>query len=524
MDAKGTAMKRWKWLFCVLFLLSTTAGYAHVGSPDIYAEGQAGPYRMSVVLRPPLVIPGVAEIEVRTETPGVDNITIAPVPLTGEAAKHPPVPDTMEKPSKDVQFFTGHLWIMSTGSWQVRFVVNGNQGAGTLSIPLPAAALATQTMHGSLGTLLGFLGIILLLGMVGIVGAAANKAMLKPERLSSEAEIRRGRFAQMAAFIVLVAAVVLGNRWWKAEAAGYAGNIYKPLQMTSTLQQGNVLDLKLQDPGWLPQRNMDDFIPDHDHLMHLYAIRWPDMDVVFHLHPQPTRSGEFQVTLPSMPPGDYRFFADVVHANGFPETMVSSSILPQINGRLLSGDDAKGAAMPIASGDAGPGQQSAVGASRPNSMTRAKEQRFKLSDGYTMIWKMPMALTPKTAENFLFELLDPDGKPPQDIALYMGMVGHAAFVKTDGTVFAHVHPNGTMAMAALIMANPHARMSGKSSSSVTDMDKMPGMDVGSAGLPNKVGFPYGFPSAGRYRIFVQMKHGSTIETGVFDADVDSSKP
>jgi len=34
-----------------------------------------------------------------------------------------------------------------------------------------------------------------------------------------------------------------------------------------------------------------------------------------------------------------------------------------------------------------------------------------------------------------------------------------------------------------------------------------------------VEFPYGFPSAGRYRIFVQMKHGATVETGVFDAEV-----
>ena len=37
------------------------------------------------------------------------------------------------------------------------------------------------------------------------------------------------------------------------------------------------------------------------------------------------------------------------------------------------------------------------------------------------------------------------------------------------------------------------------------------------GVPNTVGFPYGFPKAGAYRIFVQMKHGQTIETAAFDA-------
>jgi hypothetical protein len=50
------------------------------------------------------------------------------------------------------------------------------------------------------------------------------------------------------------------------------------------------------------------------------------------------------------------------------------------------------------------------------------------------------------------------------------------------------------------------------------MSSMPGVEI-KDGLLNTVSFPYGFPSPGRYRIFVQMKHGSTVETGVFDADV-----
>jgi hypothetical protein len=41
-----------------------------------------------------------------------------------------------------------------------------------------------------------------------------------------------------------------------------------------------------------------------------------------------------------------------------------------------------------------------------------------------------------------------------------------------------------------------------------------------AALPNEVSFPYGFPTPGRYRIFIQMKHGETVETGAFDAVVN----
>ena len=88
------------------------------------------------------------------------------------------------------------------------------------------------------------------------------------------------------------------------------------------------------------------------------------------------------------------------------------------------------------------------------------------------------------------------------MSLYMGMLGHAAFVQTDGTVFAHIHPNGSASMAAMMLAG---------------MDH-PAMQM-EASIPNEVSFPYGFPSSGRYRIIVQMKHGGTVETGVFDAGV-----
>ena len=41
-------------------------GPAHVGSPDIFYEGDAGPYHLLVAIRPPVVIPGIAEVEVRS--------------------------------------------------------------------------------------------------------------------------------------------------------------------------------------------------------------------------------------------------------------------------------------------------------------------------------------------------------------------------------------------------------------------------------------------------------------------------
>jgi hypothetical protein len=35
-----------------------------------------------------------------------------------------------------------------------------------------------------------------------------------------------------------------------------------------------------------------------------------------------------------------------------------------------------------------------------------------------------------------------------------------------------------------------------------------------------VSFPFGFPRAGDYRIFVQVKRGGRVQTGAFDAQVE----
>jgi hypothetical protein len=101
---------------------------------------------------------------------------------------------------------------------------------------------------------------------------------------------------------------------------------------------------------------------------------------------------------------------------------------------------------------------------------------------------------------------------------YMGMAGHAAFVKTDGTVFAHTHPEGSAAMAALMLANGEDNSAMGHEGMKMDMP----MAMGQHGDPvsSTVEFPYGFPSPGRYRIFVQMKHGAIVETGAFDAMVE----
>lgn len=122
----------------VSILLSVTTAHAQVGNKDIYQTVTAGPYKLFVTVRTPLVIPGVAAIDVRSSGAPIHSITVTPLPLTGEASKHPPTPDVMKVSTSDPAFFTGSLWIMASGSWQVRFNIDGAVGPATAGVPVPA--------------------------------------------------------------------------------------------------------------------------------------------------------------------------------------------------------------------------------------------------------------------------------------------------------------------------------------------------------------------------------------------------
>ena len=108
-------------LLLLLYVLSVPqAAHAHVGSKDVFETVDAGPYKLYVTIRMPTVIPGVATVEVRSSGASISGIHITPLPITGEASKHPPTSDPMTRSAADPAFFTGSLWMMASGSWEVR--------------------------------------------------------------------------------------------------------------------------------------------------------------------------------------------------------------------------------------------------------------------------------------------------------------------------------------------------------------------------------------------------------------------
>ena len=266
-----------------------------------------------------------------------------------------------------------------------------------------------------------------------------------------------------------------GNWWWTAEASSYSRYVYKPLQATPAVTPDGRLRLELRDPGWIATRRLDDLVTDHGHLMHLFVVS-PALDRLWHLHPDEVTTGTFEHRLPAMPAGDYALFADLVHETGLSETVTGTLRVAAIPGAPLSGDDSAWA-------------------------------ESDSTDGGRIVWvRDATPLVPKRLTMFTFDVEEADGKPAADLELYMGMPGHAVFVKRDRRVFAHVHPSGSAPMAAMAIAMP----AGASAASHAQH---------AAAVPTTVSFPYGFPEPGDYRIFVQVKRSGRVHTGVFDASV-----
>jgi hypothetical protein len=489
----------------VLILGCAAPLLAHVGSPDVFFEGKAGPYPLYVTIRVPPVIPGVAEIEIRAESPDVHQIRIVPLRLAGPGSNLPPTPDVAQPSKVDPQFFTGSLWLMEFGALQVRIDVDGDRGRGEVAVPVNSYPQRTLAMQRGLGVALFALMLLLMVGAVSIVGAAVGEAKLDPGAQLAEPQRRHSRIVMIVAAIFALSVVYLGNVWWKADARYHDRWVrtFQPQAIQATLKPDGQLDLRLPTFGRVRGRGArtmaQEIIPDHGHLMHLFLIREPALDRMFHLHPQ-RDGGDFTVRLPAAPAGRYHIFADVVDSSGFPWTFVGEIDLPQINGGVLSGDDSEGATTPL-------------------TTSGVDSSTFVLPDGNRIVWEHDASpLRAGQAASFRFQMEDGTGKPTA-IQPYMGMAGHAEFVRSDFSVFAHVHPAGSVSMAAFELAQ--AGLPGASSISNDMNTSMPGMSMPnmSENLPPVVSFPYGFPSAGTYRIFVQLKHNGQIETAAFDTRV-----
>jgi hypothetical protein len=491
----------------VLVLLASTFVHAHIGSPDVYYEGDAGPYHLFVTVRLPKVIPGAGEILVRSASPDVQTVQAVLLHLTGPGSTLPPAASVAQRSKDDPQFFVSNLWFLEFGALQVRIEVDGSKGRAELSVPVASFARQSPSMDRGQRGLFAFFFVFLTLSVVPIAGALVRESSVAPGATPAASNRLRSRIVMVIALIGGIVVLQLNRNWWNAEAATYARtvNLLKPPRAETTLLDGNRLVIRPVGQLVFPRRNgkdrevkMGELIPDHGHLMHLFLIASPGMQRMWHLHPEGPEGGSFATRLPAMPPGQYQVFADILDKTGYPWTLVGKIDLPQINGPAPAGDDSAWAGVPLTS-------------------SVSDTTVVQLPDGARMVWERNSAsIKANMPAGLNFRVEAKDGTPARDLEPYMGMAAHAEVACSDLSVFAHIHPAGTVPMAALSLAQ--AGNTAQPSASASDGMTMQ-MRHSSSSLSPNISFAYGFPHPGDYRIFVQIKRSGQVQTAVFDADV-----
>ncbi len=493
---------RWSDLLVAAGVLLVTS--AHVGSPDTFYEGDAGPYRVRIIVRPPGVVPGRADVTVRLlGGSGVRSVLVLPLRGGRPTAQDPP-PDSAQRVPGASDLFDTQLWLMDAGAYSIRVEVAGSAGAGTVLVPVNSIATRRLGFDTPLALALLGLGAFLFVGLITIVGAAVRESVLPPGVEPDAARQRRSWWIRILAVPVLALAVFAGKRWWDANDAEHTASLYRPMTVTTTIAAGpgHVLTITITDPQWHDRRSSP-LIPDHGKLMHLFLVR-DDLAAFAHLHPLMADSSTFRASLPPLPAGRYRLFADVVHETGFTQTLLDSVSLAANNDpwRAFDTDDSWWMSR------------------QPSTVNDRGET--PLEDGSTMTWLRDSA--PIVAGRDLelrFTVHTRDGNPAP-LEPYMGMMSHAAIARDDGSVFVHLHPSGTISMAsqlAYTLRQPGDTVRGVLGSRITAAERTPAPMASTVGDPGTVTLPYAFPRPGHYRIWVQVRVKGKVLTGAFDARV-----
>jgi hypothetical protein len=485
-------MKRW--LPLPLLLLAALFTMGHVGSPNVFFQGAAGPYEIRAVVRPPEAVPGAAEVSVRVASPGARQVLIRPARWdAGLEGAPPPEP---AQPVRGVPgLYNSQVWLLTASSYALEIAVEGRAGHGHVTVPVAAAPVRQTAMSGPVGALLGSLLVLLLVGGVQLAGAAVREATLEPGELPGPERRSRARITAGGAVLLAVLYLLAGRSWWERVDSEHRGAIYRPFNLSAEASaQGaqRLLALQLDDPRWLERRAQ--LATDHGKLMHLFLLREPGYDAFAHLHPVPILDHSFEAALPELPGGTYRLYADVTEETGYAHTLIGRVEIP------LAPRPEPGAELVLA-----PDPDDSWHHAAP--LGRETAPNHRTGRGLTLVWRDRQPLVADRETTLRFSLVDEAGRPAS-LEPYMGMWGHAVLARDDGQVFVHLHPSGSISMAAQRLFETRWRGQGD-----------PHAGHGSHAASSEISFPYAFPEPGSYRVWIQTKSGGEVLTGVFDVQV-----
>jgi hypothetical protein len=241
-------------------------------------------------------------------------------------------------------------------------------------------------------------------------------------------------------------------------------------------------------------------MPDHGKLMHLFAIGDAGVGggrTLAHLHPTRTDSATFDAPLPALPAGRYRVFADVVHESGYARTLVATAEVP-----------GGAAAGPVPGGASAGDEAWFAGAATPAG------GRADLGDGLTMTMESAPRVATRADTALRFTVRDAAGRTAA-LEPYLGMPAHAVVLRADAGVFVHLHPSGTISMAAQERLLRRERGDSALHGDAQPADPHAAHAMPAA-YPGEAAFPFAFPQPGSYRVWVQVRAGGRVRTAAFD--------
>ena len=490
-----------RFALALALLVWPRASAAHVGSPNVFFQGEAGVHPLSVVIRPPPTLPGIAQIDVRVADADVSRVRIR-AQLSEAGAEAAPPQTLATAVAGDAHLFNAGVWLLRRGAYGVEIALESPRGGGRVVVPLQAAALARPVMPPALGTALAALGGLLFVWGVGIANGAARGG-------------RRARFAAPLAALLLAAGVAGGKLRWDTMDRNLGNALYKPLPVLVSIDEAAdppLLRLAPVDTG--PESAWDTLVTDHGKLMHMFLIRTPELDAFAHLHPVRRDAQRFEAVLPPLPSGSYELYAELTHEDGSTQTLVGRVQLPEPRGGVAqtaaTGTDGVWCLSPAAPGVDSAAAPSALDFDDSWHASRVSAQRESpLMGGGRMVFLPDQELVADRETALRFVAFGPDGTNAV-LEPYMGMLGHAVVRRSDGGVFTHLHPAGTISMAA---AELLSKADGLTPAKPTSAP--------APGAAGEVVFPYAFPRAGDYRVWVQVRTGKGrgVVTGVFDVRV-----
>jgi hypothetical protein len=214
----------------------------------------------------------------------------------------------------------------------------------------------------------------------------------------------------------------------------------------------------------------DEFEPEHDRELHLIVVR-RDTAIYEHVHPRKGDDGTWSVQLTLPEPGVYRAYADFT-IDGTGRTLATDLFVP---------GDFRPEALP----------EPATGDSVGGHDVELRADGAKASSETELTFAVTRA-----------------GQPAENLEDYLGAKGHLVALREGDLAYLHVHPIARGEQGASPAEDGghddgHANEQGDDA--MTDA--------------HEVSFAATFPSAGRYRLFLQFKTDGEIRTVAYTMEV-----